>query len=179
MLITELDPMLNGYSNERRRALYRHIDAQLAAESRNPQSGFSSAALSNVAPLSPWHWDSLFVIEGREQEKDVSTRAVAVGPGYFDTMRIPLRRGRHLSERDDERAPRVALISESLARRAFPNEDPIGRMVKINGLETLGSVAAWANGQSAGLEFQHALHPAVADYLVRLHPPVEEEPDHA
>lgn len=51
--------------------------------------------------------------------------------------------------------------------------------LKINGLETLGSVAAWANGQSAGLEFQHALHPAVADYLVRLHPPVEEEPDHA
>ena len=42
--------------------------------------------------------------------------------------------------------------------------------IKINGLETLGSVAAWTAGQSAGLTFEPPLHPAVADHLALLHP---------
>lgn len=46
--------------------------------------------------------------------------------------------------------------------------------IKINGLETLGSVAAWTAGQSAGLTFEAPLHPAVADHLALLHPRREE-----
>ena len=47
--------------------------------------------------------------------------------------------------------------------------------LKINGLETLGSVAVWTAGQAAGLEFDRALHPAVADHFAALHPPANEE----
>lgn len=47
--------------------------------------------------------------------------------------------------------------------------------LKINGLETLGSVAVWTAGQAAGLEFDNALHPAVAEHFAALHPPVREE----
>lgn len=47
--------------------------------------------------------------------------------------------------------------------------------LKINGLETLGSVAAWTAGQSAGLEFERPLHPAVADHIAALNPrPLED-----
>jgi len=47
--------------------------------------------------------------------------------------------------------------------------------IKINGLETLGSTTAWTAGQSAGLEFERPLHPAVADHIAALHPPVPSD----
>jgi predicted permease len=51
----------------------------------------------------------------------------AVSPEYLRVMGIPLRRGRTFDEHDTPSAPRVALISETLAHRYFPNQDPIGR----------------------------------------------------
>jgi putative ABC transport system permease protein len=55
----------------------------------------------------------------------------SVSPGYIQTMRIPLRRGRLFHERDRESAPRVALISESLASRRLPGRDAIGQRLRI------------------------------------------------
>ena len=55
----------------------------------------------------------------------------AVTPGYIDTMRIPLRRGRLLNERDTAGAPTAVLISESFAKRKFGDEDPIGKRVRM------------------------------------------------
>jgi len=51
--------------------------------------------------------------------------------GYFETMGVALRRGRTFATADDATAPRVALISESLARRHFPDEDPIGKQISV------------------------------------------------
>ena len=50
-----------------------------------------------------------------------------VGPGYLQTMGIPLRRGRDIDERDVEGAPDVVLVNETLARKLWPKEDPVGR----------------------------------------------------
>lgn len=50
-------------------------------------------------------------------------------PGYFRAMRIPLKQGRLFDVHDDERSPRVALVSEGTARRLWPGEDPIGKRV--------------------------------------------------
>ena len=55
----------------------------------------------------------------------------AVSPGYFATMRIPLRRGRLFDERDRAGAPLVALISQSLAAERFHGDDPVGARVRI------------------------------------------------
>lgn len=55
----------------------------------------------------------------------------SVSPGYIETMRIPLLRGRLFDERDREGAPRVALISESMARRRLPGRDAIGQRLRI------------------------------------------------
>jgi putative ABC transport system permease protein len=54
-----------------------------------------------------------------------------VSPGYLETMRIPLRAGRLLGEQDRAAAPRVALISESLAKHRFPAESPLGQLLRI------------------------------------------------
>jgi putative ABC transport system permease protein len=53
-------------------------------------------------------------------------------PGYFTTMRIPLRRGRNSNTADGPKAPPVVLINEKMARQFWPNQDPIGRRLKID-----------------------------------------------
>ncbi|MGH9940005.1 MAG: ABC transporter permease, partial [Blastocatellia bacterium] len=55
----------------------------------------------------------------------------SVTPGYFAAMGIPLLRGRDFSEHDKEGAPPVGVIDEQLARRAFGNEDPLGKRLKF------------------------------------------------
>ena len=57
----------------------------------------------------------------------------AVSPGYLETMAIPLRRGRLLDARDTANTPPVVLISESLAKSKFQNQDPIGQRLRLGG----------------------------------------------
>jgi putative ABC transport system permease protein len=54
-----------------------------------------------------------------------------VTPAYASTMRIPLRHGREFTDRDDPNAPRVVMVNEALARRYFPNEDPVGKHILL------------------------------------------------
>lgn len=59
------------------------------------------------------------------------TTVTYVSPGYFETLRLPIRRGRSFSERDTETSPPAVIINESLARRYFQDQDPIGRQLRI------------------------------------------------
>jgi len=77
--------------------------------------------------------DWLFTVEGQSEEESSRNPHVnleAVTPGYFATMRMPLRRGRAFTERDAEGAPGVAIVSEGFARRYWPGQDPIGKRLK-------------------------------------------------
>jgi putative ABC transport system permease protein len=55
----------------------------------------------------------------------------AVTPGYLEAMGIPLRRGRTITAQDTRKAPFVVLVNETLARRIWPNEDPLGKLVQM------------------------------------------------
>jgi putative ABC transport system permease protein len=55
----------------------------------------------------------------------------AVTPGYFETMRIPLRSGRLLDAHDVVGAPEAILINESFAKRKFPGQDPLGQRIRL------------------------------------------------
>jgi putative ABC transport system permease protein len=61
--------------------------------------------------------------------KSTTADYATVSPDYFRVMRIPLLRGRFFSEQDSPSNPNVAIISETLARRYFPNQDPLGRQM--------------------------------------------------
>ena len=92
--------------------------------------GVKSAAVTSNLPLYRQGNSISVSIEGRPapppgQELIVVTRMISTG--YFDTMSIPLLSGRSFSDQDAATSPRVAVISETMARRFWPGEDPIGK----------------------------------------------------
>jgi predicted permease len=104
--------------------------------------GVESAAWSNQLPLDGPGRAQPFWIEGRPIETaQVSTaEPFYVGPGYFQTLQISLVKGRYLNDYDDEKAPGVTLISQSLADRFFPGEEPLGKRIRPGGVN---STAPW------------------------------------
>jgi predicted permease len=73
------------------------------------------------------------IFEGRETPSNQAPLVYAsiVTPDYFQLLRMPLLRGRLLSEFDDEKAPAVAVINEAFAQTYWPNADPVGKRVKL------------------------------------------------
>jgi putative ABC transport system permease protein len=107
---------------------------QDALEAVRNVPGVTAAALTSQLPLSGdsdvygVHFESSPV---QTDTEDHSAFRYAVSPGYIDTMRIPLRRGRPLDDRDRSGAQLAALINESYANRNFPGIDPIGQRLRI------------------------------------------------
>ena len=54
-----------------------------------------------------------------------------VGPGYFDTMGIPILKGRAFTDEDRAGAPRVAVVNDVFVRMHYPNENPIGQRIRM------------------------------------------------
>ena len=71
-----------------------------------------------------------------ELRRDETTSATYVTPGFFDTMRIPVRQGRRFADADRDDSARVAMVSDAFARVHFATgEDPVGRRIRIGGIE--------------------------------------------
>ena len=97
--------------------------------------GVQSAAFAEIVPLSQDDMDmGYFVIKENPAlpaEEHLSADYRDVTPNYFATMGIPLVEGRTFSAQDNSDRPRVVIIDESLVRRFFPNEDPIGKHLQV------------------------------------------------
>ncbi len=111
---------------------------QLIEKIAQRSSVLSVAAIGN-APFSGWYDDQAFAIEGRKlvapglypfEETRLAT------PGYFRTIGIPLLIGRDFNNEDREGAIPVAIISDLLARKHWPSENPIGKRIKLGGEES-------------------------------------------
>jgi ABC-type antimicrobial peptide transport system permease subunit len=98
-------PVLIGYDHAREVRLYGQLIDRLSAT-----PGVQSASLSRFS---------------------LTRNAGPVGPRFFETMGITMLRGREFSSSDTETSPKVAVITETTARRFFPNEDPIGQHFKF------------------------------------------------
>jgi putative ABC transport system permease protein len=92
--------------------------------------GVESAAVGTVIPLTGDHSRSDVTLEGMAAlapgdypHPDVHI----VSPGYLSTLGIPLLRGRAFTDQDNENAPLAGMINATIARRFFPNEDPVGK----------------------------------------------------
>jgi len=85
--------------------------------------------------------------------------APSVSPGYFHLLGIPLVRGRLFTDQDNENAPKVAIVNEAFARTWWPNDNPVGKRVKLSGLRTATSwttvVGVIADARTNSLEEAH------------------------
>jgi len=92
--------------------------------------GVQGAGLISDIFLSSTPTSTIFRIDGREmtpEEKNVEIPLDATSADYFKVMGIPLRRGRTFTAADNLAAPQVVIINEAMARRFWPNEDPLGK----------------------------------------------------
>ncbi|HEU5180083.1 MAG TPA: ABC transporter permease [Candidatus Polarisedimenticolia bacterium] len=93
-----------------------------------------AAGIVSHLPLGGDNTNSGLLIEGKtfpDNEPPLADDRL-VSPDYFRAMGIPILKGRGFTEHDDASAPQVALINETLARKFFPGEDPIGKRIGMN-----------------------------------------------
>ena len=110
--------------------LFRQVEERIAA-----LPGVEVAGSTTHLPLGGSDSRRGVGIEGREPTPDTPTRAHvrAITPNYLRAMRMTLREGRPLSSEDTEKSPFVLLVNETMARRYWPNQSPVGRRLQLGG----------------------------------------------
>jgi putative ABC transport system permease protein len=97
--------------------------------------GVEAAAASMTPPLSGDSMGFNFTIAGRKppasEKEALSASFFAVSPDYFRVLKVPMVRGRDFTMRDSAAAPWVVIINQTLARRYFPNQDPLGQRLRL------------------------------------------------
>jgi putative ABC transport system permease protein len=124
-----LDPREVGYDEARTKSFYQNLEARVRA-----LHGVQSASLASSVPMGNGNYGSAIYIEGHTLAPGQQPPVVVynrVDAPYFDTMRVPLLRGRAFRENDDEKAPLVAIVNQAMAHQFWPNEDPIGKRFSL------------------------------------------------
>ncbi len=124
-----IDPSTSGYSREQVLPL---VDRLLAAIQAVP--GVESAAVTTCGLMTNCSYSSGFEIEGAGTGIQLNNNWIA--PTYLATVGIPLVAGRDFTDRDTEQSPRVAIVSDSIARRFFPGQNPLGKRLGRGKLDT-------------------------------------------
>ena len=137
LLLFNVEPGLNGYTKPQIAQLYRRMTERLEAV-----PGVRSATVSLIPLLAGYGRTSTVSVQGftPQQGSDDDTKINTVGERFFETMEIPILIGRGLSSHDDERAPKVAVINKTMARKYFGEENPLGRRFGFGGPETSGQI---------------------------------------
>ncbi len=105
--------------------------------------GVESAALVNYLPLSGSSSSDMYLVEGEAQPppgRENDGRYRVATPDYFQTLHIPIVRGRGFTENDRADAARVVIVNEALARKHWPGQDAVGKRIRFYGE---GERAAW------------------------------------
>ena len=131
LLLFGVEPGLIGYKEERLAQLYQQLAERLEAIPGVQAVTFSRMTLLAQGSSSR----NVYLRSALSAAPDAEGRIRASGDGYIhqvrenflEAMEIPLLAGRSLTAQDDARAPKVAVVNQTFARRYFPNEDPVGK----------------------------------------------------
>lgn len=127
-----MNPGLLGYTPDQSKEFYRQL-----IERTRSLPGVETASVANLLPLGDGsNSTGPLIREGEEPPRPgegIDSLVYLVGPGYFETMQAPIVRGREFSETDRADRPRVAIINETLARRLWPDQDAVGKRMRVGG----------------------------------------------
>ena len=129
VLLMWILPTMVGYDIRQENSLYWQLLDRL-----NGLPGVQSASLSRLQLFSGY-WDRSVSVPGQAigTTEDVRVSCNTIAPKFFATMEIPLLSGRDFAPADTGTAPKVAIISESMARQYFQGHNPIGRHLRFTG----------------------------------------------
>jgi putative ABC transport system permease protein len=150
LVLVDLQIPQAKYVDRRRHA--RFLDDVITRLEAAP--AIAAATPVNLTPFSGQGWDlPRLTVEGRGAEQaaeNASLNLESIHPNYFDTLQVPMLRGRAFTPADRDGAVDVAIVSEDVAKRMWPGEDPIGRRVKMGGPDSKGPwyVIAGVAGQT-------------------------------
>jgi len=132
MIVMSVVPQLHGYDEARGRSLYESLLQRVSA-----LPAVRSATLAESVALGIGGSRRGTAIEGYRPQpgEDTETAYNIVAPRYFETMRIPILRGRSFTDADRSGAPPVVIVNEAFARRYWPSDDPLGKRISANGAE--------------------------------------------
>lgn len=136
VLVVSADLQLHGYDARRSAAFERQLMQRLES-----LPGVKRVGLAELVPLGTSFSETSFSPEGHEPPPGAPKSYVGfntISPGYFETLGIPIVRGRGFTPRDIAQGQHVAIVNESLARRVWPHEDPIGKKFKGGKWEVIG-----------------------------------------
>jgi len=135
--------------------------------------GVQSASAINHLPLGGDVWTVSYLVEGRPApapgEKQAAVYRV-IRPDYFRTMGATLLKGRDFTAHDNDTSPQVVIVNESFAKRHWPNEDPLGKRIRVSQddyvlREIVGVVKAlkqdqWTSDPNLEMYLPHLQEPA-------------------
>ncbi|MGH9846946.1 MAG: ABC transporter permease, partial [Blastocatellia bacterium] len=154
-LLTARVQLPSRYGEKARRVqFYDQLLPRLAA-----LPGVASVGATSHLPLLGYNLGAMLSVEGRAP---LDVPISAINPDYFRTMGIGLRAGRLLNDSDTEGAPSVAVLSETLARRLFPNANALGKQFKLPGsnadLTTVVGIVGDIRHKGLDREIENALY---------------------
>jgi putative ABC transport system permease protein len=129
VVVSAADLFSAGYKLDRSKIFYEQMLQRIRA-----LPGVQSATLEGVRPFSYADYSSApLEIEGYQppRNEQVSADYNQVGEGYFATIGIPIVSGREFTRNDDENAPPVAIVNETMAAKYWPGKDPVGQRLKV------------------------------------------------
>ncbi len=141
VLLFCVNPTKSGYKEAALNDFFFRVRQKVAS-----LPGVTTATASFHEPLNDGRRSDQVKVPGlRLPAEQMDTAIMPAGPDFFATMKIPLLRGRDFDERDNEQAPKVAVVNEAFVKLYFPDRDPVGQHIG------LGSDAANQNIEIVGI----------------------------
>ncbi len=167
------DPTADSYHAVDKRAAF--LMEILRRVSALPGVDVAAIGGSNSLPLTQTRNEFAFMIEGRpvDSQRVPVAEYVSASPEYFRVLQVPLLAGRGFSESDTDTSQQVVLIDQTLRRRYWPDEDPIGNSLKFGNYPQarwLTIVGVVGDIKSDGFDAPTAPH---------IYVPVRQHPDHS
>ena len=161
----QINPAAAGYKEDRLTAFYEQVQNRLTT-----LQGVESASFVQYPLLNNMRWSVGFAIPGELEGKpgELQTHRLVVGESFFQTVGIPILRGRGFNAGDTSVTPKTAVVNEAFVRKYLPGEEPLGKTVKIFGVDwQIVGVCRDAKYENIKAESPAAVYNSFRQYNIR------------